>query len=141
MISQFLPHVVVNTPQIVICQAIANKDDGSSAKQEVFQFSNQAFPMLLRLSIIILSNNEAHIGAITVLNTAMAVPTVVVGLIGYSLLSRSAPLGFLDLMFSPKAVILGEFFLSFPVVRQTSTIGFNDGNEGDPSPWLIWKPT
>lgn len=54
--------------------------------------------------------------AITVLNTAMAVPTVVVGLIGYSLLSRSAPLGFLDLMFSPKAVILGEFFLSFPVI-------------------------
>ena len=53
---------------------------------------------------------------ITILNTTMALPTVVVGLIGYSLLSRSAPLGFLDLMFSPKAVILGEFILSFPII-------------------------
>ena len=53
---------------------------------------------------------------ITLLNTSMALPTVVVGLIGYSFLSRSAPLGFLDLLFSPKAVILGEFVLSLPVI-------------------------
>ena len=53
---------------------------------------------------------------ITLLNTAMALPTVVVGLIGYSFMSRSAPLGFLELMFSPKAVILGEFFLSLPII-------------------------
>jgi tungstate transport system permease protein len=53
---------------------------------------------------------------ITVLNTAMALPTVVVGLIGYSFLSRSAPFGFLNLMFSPKAVILGEFILSLPII-------------------------
>lgn len=53
---------------------------------------------------------------ITVLNTAMALPTVVVGLIGYSFLSRSAPFGFLNLMFSPRAVILGEFVLSLPII-------------------------
>ena len=53
---------------------------------------------------------------ITLLNTSMALPTVVVGLIGYSFLSRSAPLGFLSLMFSPKAVILGEFVLSLPII-------------------------
>lgn len=53
---------------------------------------------------------------ITVLNTAMALPTVVVGLIGYSFLSRSAPLGFLNLMFSPNAVIFGEFVLSLPII-------------------------
>ncbi len=53
---------------------------------------------------------------ITLLNTTMALPTVVVGLLGYAFLSRSAPLGFLNLMFSPKAVILGEFFLSLPVI-------------------------
>ena len=43
---------------------------------------------------------------IILLNTGMALPTVVVGLIGYAFLSRSAPLGFLNLIFSPKAVIL-----------------------------------
>jgi tungstate transport system permease protein len=53
---------------------------------------------------------------ITLLNTALALPTVVVGLLGYAFLSRSAPLGFLNLVFSPKAVILGEFFLSLPVI-------------------------
>lgn len=53
---------------------------------------------------------------IILLNTGMALPTVVVGLIGYSFLSRTAPFGFLNLMFSPKAVVLGEFFLSLPVI-------------------------
>ena len=53
---------------------------------------------------------------IILLNTGMALPTVVVGLIGYAFLSRSAPLGFLNLIFSPKAVILGEFILSFPII-------------------------
>jgi tungstate transport system permease protein len=53
---------------------------------------------------------------ITLLNTSMALPTVVVGLIGYAFLSRSAPLGFLNLLFSPRAVILGEFFLSLPII-------------------------
>lgn len=53
---------------------------------------------------------------ITILNTGMALPTVMVGLIGYSLLSRSAPFGFLNMMFSPKAVILGEFVLSLPII-------------------------
>jgi tungstate transport system permease protein len=53
---------------------------------------------------------------ITLLNTLMALPTVVVGLLGYAFLSRRAPLGFLDLIFSPHALILGEFFLSLPVI-------------------------
>jgi tungstate transport system permease protein len=53
---------------------------------------------------------------ITLLNTLMALPTVVVGLLGYAFLSRKAPLGFLDMIFSPHAVILGEFFLSLPVI-------------------------
>ena len=53
---------------------------------------------------------------ITLLNTLMALPTVVVGLLGYAFLSRRAPLGFLDLIFSPLAVILGEFLLSLPVI-------------------------
>ncbi len=53
---------------------------------------------------------------ITLLNTLMALPTVVVGLLGYAFFSRMAPLGFLELIFTPSAVILGEFFLSLPVI-------------------------
>ena len=53
---------------------------------------------------------------ITLLNTLMALPTVVLGLLGYAFLSRKAPLGFLDLIFTPRAVIAGEFLLSLPII-------------------------
>ncbi len=59
---------------------------------------------------------------IMLLNTFMALPTVVVGLIGYSLLSRNAPLGFLNFMFSPKAVIFGEFILSLPIITNLTIV-------------------
>ena len=53
---------------------------------------------------------------LTIMNTLMAMPTVVVGLLAYGLFSRRAPLGFLDLLFSPGAVIIGEFILSLPII-------------------------
>ena len=53
---------------------------------------------------------------LTVMNTLMALPTVVIGLLAYGFLSRKAPLGFLDLLFSPSAVIIGEFILSLPII-------------------------
>jgi tungstate transport system permease protein len=75
--------------------------------------------VLLGVPVGFLVGSRRFVGrsvVMTILNTAMAVPTVVVGLLGYTLLSRSAPLGFLDLMFSPRAVIIGEFLLSLPVI-------------------------
>ena len=53
---------------------------------------------------------------ITVFNTLMALPTVVVGLLGYSFLSRKGPLGFLDLLFTPSGIILGDIILAFPLI-------------------------
>jgi tungstate transport system permease protein len=55
-------------------------------------------------------------GLLTVMNTFMALPTVVIGLLAYGLFSRRAPLGFLDLLFTPGAVIIGEFILSLPII-------------------------
>jgi tungstate transport system permease protein len=53
---------------------------------------------------------------ITIFNTLMALPTVVVGLLGYSFLSRKGPLGFLDLLFTPSGIILGDVILAFPLI-------------------------
>jgi tungstate transport system permease protein len=53
---------------------------------------------------------------ITVFNTLMALPTVVVGLFCYSFLSRRGPLGFLDLLFTPSGIILGDVILAFPLI-------------------------
>ncbi len=43
---------------------------------------------------------------VTVLNTLMAVPTVVVGLLVYGFLSRQGPLGALGLLFTPTAIVI-----------------------------------
>jgi tungstate transport system permease protein len=60
---------------------------------------------------------------LTVLNTLLALPSVVVGLVIYLLLSRSGPLGFLGWLFSFKAMVLAQTVLVLPVVtaltRQT----------------------
>jgi tungstate transport system permease protein len=62
-------------------------------------------------------------GVLTVLNTLLAVPSVVVGLVIYLLLSRSGPLGFLGWLFSFKAMVIAQACLVLPVVtaltRQT----------------------
>ncbi len=60
---------------------------------------------------------------LAVLGTLLAVPSVVVGLLVYLLLSRSGPLGHLGWLFSFKAMVLAQALLVLPVVvaltRQT----------------------
>jgi tungstate transport system permease protein len=62
-------------------------------------------------------------GVIVVLNAFMGLPPVVVGLVAYLLLSRSGPLGFLHLLFSPPAMIVAQSILVLPILasltRQT----------------------
>jgi len=53
---------------------------------------------------------------ITLLNTLMALPTVVVGLLLFGLLSRQGPLGPLGLLFTPLAMIAGQMVLATPIV-------------------------
>jgi len=53
---------------------------------------------------------------LTIFNTLMALPTVVIGLFTYSFLSRKGPLGFLDLLFTPTGIIIGDVILAFPLI-------------------------
>jgi len=53
---------------------------------------------------------------INILNTFMGLPPVVVGLFVYLLLSRSGPLGFLSLLYTPSAMIIAQTILAFPIV-------------------------
>jgi tungstate transport system permease protein len=53
---------------------------------------------------------------ITFFNTLLSLPTVVVGLFLYSLLSKRGPLGLLDLLFTPSAMVLGQFILATPII-------------------------
>lgn len=53
---------------------------------------------------------------ITLLNTLMAMPTVVVGLVVYGIISRQGPLGGFGLLFTPKAMVIGQTVLAVPIV-------------------------
>ena len=54
--------------------------------------------------------------AVSLVNTGMGVPPVVVGLFVSILLWRSGPLGFLELLYTPGAIVLAQFIIAFPVV-------------------------
>jgi len=53
---------------------------------------------------------------VVLLNNALAIPTVVIGLLVYSLISRVGPLGYFGLLYTPTAVIIGQFLLSLPII-------------------------
>lgn len=53
---------------------------------------------------------------IVILNTLMALPTVVVGLFVYSFLSRSGPFGDFGFLYTPIAMIIGQFILATPII-------------------------
>ena len=58
--------------------------------------------------------------ALTVVNTALAFPTVVVGLLLYALLSRRGPLGGLGWLYTWQAIVIGDVLLAFPIAAALS---------------------
>jgi ABC-type tungstate transport system substrate-binding protein len=57
-----------------------------------------------------------HRLVVVVLNTLLALPSVVVGLVVYLLLSRQGPLGPWGILFTPTAMVLAQAVLVVPVV-------------------------
>lgn len=50
------------------------------------------------------------------LNSMMAVPTVVIGLLVYILISQRGAFGGMNLLFTIKGIAIGQFFLAIPIV-------------------------
>ena len=55
-----------------------------------------------------------------ILNTLMALPTVLIGLLLYGLFSRLGPLGHLELLYTPSAIIIAQALLIFPIMMNLS---------------------
>ncbi len=53
---------------------------------------------------------------VSVLHALMALPTVVIGLLVFSFISRSGPLGSLNLLFNPSGIIIGQVILASPIL-------------------------
>jgi tungstate transport system permease protein len=51
-----------------------------------------------------------------VVNTALSIPAVLIGLLVYGLVSRRGPLGTLGLLFTPGAMVLAQALLAFPLI-------------------------
>lgn len=80
-------------------------------------------------------------------NTGMGLPPVVVGLFLSLFLWRSGPLGFLDLIYSPTAMVIAQVIIAFPIVAGLTMASFQslDPNLalqligiGASKPQMIW---
>lgn len=56
-----------------------------------------------------------------IFNTLIGIPTVVLGLLLFLVLSKAGPLGLLGLLYTPTAIIFGEAFLITPIVVSLAT--------------------
>jgi ABC-type tungstate transport system substrate-binding protein len=74
-----------------------------------------------------------HRVLVLLLNTSLALPAVVVGLIVYLLLSRSGPLGSLGILFTPTAMVIAQTVLVLPIIaaltRQFVGDALRDGGD------------
>ena len=52
----------------------------------------------------------------TIVDTFLAIPTVVIGLVVYTMLSQAGVFGEYNLLFSQKAIIIGQIFLGLPII-------------------------
>ena len=87
-------------------------------------------------------------GVIAVMHTLMALPTVVVGLLVYSFISRSGPLGQFGILFTPTAVVIGQSILALPIVTSLvygAVVAVDEGLRetlltlGASGPRIVWK--
>ncbi|RLE74952.1 MAG: ABC transporter substrate-binding protein [Thermoprotei archaeon] len=67
-------------------------------------------------AVLASSRSRAARAVLAFLNAMIGLPTVLVGLLFYLLLSGAGPLGFLQLLYTPAAVSLGQAFLVTPLL-------------------------
>ena len=61
---------------------------------------------------------------VALVNTGMGLPPVVVGLFVSLFLWRSGPLGFLELIYSPTAMVIAQVIIAFPIVAGLTMASF-----------------
>ena len=67
-----------------------------------------------------LALNEFFLKNLILINALMGIPPVVVGLIVYFLFASGGPFGVLELLYTPKAMIIAQCIIIFPIVSSLS---------------------
>lgn len=65
---------------------------------------------------------------LSIVNTLQSVPTVVIGLLLYMMLSRAGPLGDWKMLFTQKAMIAGQVLISFPILVSMMHAAFQNSD-------------
>ena len=71
-------------------------------------------------ALVAVARFRGRSAVLVVMNALMGLPPVVVGLLVYLHLSRSGPLGFLGLLYTPSAMIIAQTILITPIVAALS---------------------
>ena len=90
-----------------------------TARTLVISISSTIIASLMCLplgSLIHFNNFRGKRTLINLIQTFYSVPTVAVGLIVFLLFSRSGPLGFMELLFTPQVMVVGQVILISPVI-------------------------
>lgn len=97
---------------------------GVSFRVSIMAIVLSAIPAVLVGFLLAMTDFPGRWMVIAVFNALMAVPTVVIGLTLYLLLSRNGPFGELHLLFSQPAMVIGQILLCFPVLVCMSHAAF-----------------
>ncbi len=87
----------------------------------------------LAVKLVIGGDSRASRLALDLLNSLTSVPTVVIGLVMYLILSRSGPLGFLNLLYTPVAIALGQAVLVTPLITSAAAASLSGVHE------VVWE--
>jgi tungstate transport system permease protein len=71
-------------------------------------------------AIVAVTRFPGRRGVIVLMNALLGLPSVVVGLVVYLLLSRAGPLGSLGILFTPPAIVIAQTLLVIPMVAALS---------------------
>jgi tungstate transport system permease protein len=102
--------------------------------------------------LLVTAGQRAAKAGMWVAHTLAALPTVVIGLTLYFLLSASGPLGWIQLLYTRVAMTLGQFILTLPIVvaivlgalrrlpaSATETLVTHGLSRGRQMGWLLWE--
>ena len=89
---------------------------GVSFSVSLFAMAVVLLPALLLAFALAYGSFPGRWLLLSIINTLQSVPTVVIGLLLYMMLSRSGPHGDWQLLFTQEAMIIGQMFICFPIM-------------------------
>ena len=110
--------ILSGDPYVMSVTAVSLKISGTA----VILSTIASIPLALLISTLNFSGKQS---LLTLINTAMGLPPVVVGLVVFLILVPAGPLGLLQLIFTPTAMIIAQFILVTPIITGVSIVSIN----------------